>query len=77
MSKFAIILTLVLVFSCGAVATIAPARYKVTIETEDHTYTYPDVIHYTWEGDVLVLTRTEGQVDRHEVERSRVEVERL
>lgn len=77
MSKFTIVLTLILVFSCGAVATIAPARYKVTIETDSQTYTYTDVVHYAWEGGVLVLTRTEGQVDRHEVKRSRVEVERL
>lgn len=66
----------ILIFSCGAVATITPAKYKVTIKG---TGIFSDVIHYTWIDDktVLILTRTEGQVDIIETVPDKVTIERV
>lgn len=76
-SKYiAITLLTFLILSCGAVATITPAKYKVTV---GGTGTFTDVIHYAWIDDatVLILTRTEGQVDIIATTPSEVTVERI
>jgi len=70
------IVLLALMLSCGAVATIAPAKYRVAIENGD---TFTDVIHYSWTGNKteLNLTRTEGQVEVIETTPDKVTIDRL
>lgn len=77
MSKYlAATLLVILIFSCGAIATIAPAKYKVTIVGWG---TYTDVIHYSWSWGrtKLNLTRTEGQVDTIPTTPDEVTIERV
>jgi len=67
---------LALVLSCGAVATIAPAKYRVAIEGGA---TFTDVVHYSWTENKteLNLTRTEGQVEVIETSPDKVTIDRL